>query len=226
MSQKNGGKGLRETKKEKGKTMQQVKVIKVKPGRDKLREEIKNELARKVSADAQWEWVFRRWLRAMVSGWTGGSSERCVFQNQLAPLLVSERQGLGKSTFCRSLLPPVLRRFYLDKFDINAESHAEKRLGTMALINMEELDEQLADNVAAGDLAAARTIRARYEELSRRIAKRRMNRTAGNARLPEVTAEDVAGVISLWSKVPVQRLTERESERLLKLEAQESRSEV
>ena len=27
--------------------MQQVKVIKVKPGRDKLREEIKNELARK-----------------------------------------------------------------------------------------------------------------------------------------------------------------------------------
>ena len=83
---------------------------------------------------------------------------------------------------------------------------------------LDELDEQLADNVAAGDLAAARTIRAKYEELSRRIAKRRMNRAAGNARLPEVTAEDVAGVISLWSKVPVQRLTERESERLLKLE--------
>ena len=47
MSQKNGGKGLRETKKEKGKTMQQVKVIKVKPGRDRLREEIKNQLALK-----------------------------------------------------------------------------------------------------------------------------------------------------------------------------------
>ena len=98
------------------------------------------DVARQVSADAQWEWVFRRWLRAMVSGWTGGSGERCVFQNQLAPLLVSERQGLGKSTFCRSLLPPVLRRFYIDKFDINAESHAEKRLGTMALINMDEFD--------------------------------------------------------------------------------------
>ena len=98
------------------------------------------DVARQVSTDAQWEWVFRRWLRAMVSGWTGGSGERCVFQNQLAPLLVSERQGLGKSTFCRSLLPPVLRRFYLDKFDINAESHAEKRLGTMALISMDEFD--------------------------------------------------------------------------------------
>ena len=45
---KKRGKGLREKqKKEKGKKMQQVKVIKVKPGRDKLREEIKNELARK-----------------------------------------------------------------------------------------------------------------------------------------------------------------------------------
>ena len=98
------------------------------------------EVARQVSTDAQWEWVFRRWLRAMVSGWTGGSGDRCVFQNQLAPLLVSERQGLGKSTFCRSLLPPVLRRFYIDKFDINAESHAEKRLGTMALISMDEFD--------------------------------------------------------------------------------------
>ena len=45
--QKAGERPPRETKKEKGKKMQQVKVIKVKPGRDKLREEIKNQLARK-----------------------------------------------------------------------------------------------------------------------------------------------------------------------------------
>ena len=98
------------------------------------------EVARQVSQDAQWQWVFRRWMRAMVSGWMGGSGENCTFQNQMAPLLVSERQGLGKSTFCRSLLPPALRRFYIDKFDLHAESHAEKRLGTMALINMDEFD--------------------------------------------------------------------------------------
>ena len=36
---------------------------------------------------------------------------------------------------------------------------------------------------------------------------------------PEVTAEDIAKVISTWTKVPVSRLTEKESERLLKLEA-------
>ena len=47
MGTKSGGKASARNKREKGKTMQQVKVIKVKPGRDKLREEIKNELARK-----------------------------------------------------------------------------------------------------------------------------------------------------------------------------------
>lgn len=47
MGTKSGGKASARNKKEKGKKMQQVKVIKVKPGRDKLREEIKNQLARK-----------------------------------------------------------------------------------------------------------------------------------------------------------------------------------
>ena len=47
MGTKSGGKASARNKKEKGKTMQQVKVIKVKPGRNKLREEIKNQLARK-----------------------------------------------------------------------------------------------------------------------------------------------------------------------------------
>lgn len=34
-----------------------------------------------------------------------------------------------------------------------------------------------------------------------------------------MTAEDIAKVISTWTKVPVSRLTEKESERLLKLES-------
>ena len=47
MGTKSGGKASARNKREKGKTMQQVKVIKVKPGRDELREEIKNQLALK-----------------------------------------------------------------------------------------------------------------------------------------------------------------------------------
>ena len=96
-----------------------------------------------MSDDALWIRVFRTWLRGAVKGWMqeedGGASPR-VFDCQLAPLLVSERQGLGKSTFCRMLLPECLRMYYSDKFDLSSDSHAEKLLGQFALINMDEFD--------------------------------------------------------------------------------------
>ena len=101
------------------------------------------ELAARVSDDDLWINVFRTWLRGAVKGWMqeedGGASPR-VFDCQLAPLLVSERQGLGKSTFCRMLLPECLRMYYSDKFDLSSDSHAEKLLGQFALINMDEFD--------------------------------------------------------------------------------------
>ena len=58
----------------------------------------------------------------------------------MPPLILSDRQGMGKSTFCRTLLPPALRRYYSDKFDLTADSGAEKKLGRFALINMDEFD--------------------------------------------------------------------------------------
>ena len=102
------------------------------------------ELAARVSDDALWIRVFRTWLRGAVKGWMqeeeGGGSAPRVFDCQTAPLLVSERQGLGKSTFCRMLLPECLRMYYSDKFDLSSDSHAEKLLGQFALINMDEFD--------------------------------------------------------------------------------------
>ena len=101
------------------------------------------ELAARVSDAALWTRVFRTWLRGAVKGWMqeeGGGSALRVFDCQTAPLLVSERQGLGKSTFCRMLLPECLRMYYSDKFDLSSDSHAEKLLGQFALINMDEFD--------------------------------------------------------------------------------------
>ena len=63
-----------------------------------------------------------------------------VYDCQIAPLLVSERQGLGKSTFCRMLLPKKLRAYYTDKFDLTSEAHSEKLLVEYALISMDEFD--------------------------------------------------------------------------------------
>lgn len=81
-------------------------------------------------------------------------------------------------------------------------------------------DEKLAKAVVDGRLRAARASRKRYDQLREQFEKllRQPAEQAKEKELPLVTAEDVAGVISVWSKVPVSQLTEKESERLLRLE--------
>ena len=81
-------------------------------------------------------------------------------------------------------------------------------------------DEKLAKAVVDGRLRAARASRKRYDQLQEQFEKllRQPAEQAKEKELPLVTAEDVASVISVWSKVPVSQLTEKESERLLRLE--------
>ena len=81
-------------------------------------------------------------------------------------------------------------------------------------------DEKLAKAVVDGRLRAARASRKRYDQLQEQFEKllRQPAEQEKEKELPLVTAEDVAGVISVWSKVPVSQLTEKESERLLRLE--------
>ena len=45
--------------------------------------------------------------------------------NSVAPLLVSSRQGLGKSTFCRLLMPDVLKAYYTESYDLGSPASAE-----------------------------------------------------------------------------------------------------
>ena len=97
-------------------------------------------LAARVSRDEMWTMVFRRWLRGAVKGWLGAKGDVRVYDCQLAPLLVSEQQGMWKSTFCRSLLPPEWSAYFSDKFDLTSDSHAERLMGQFALINMDEFD--------------------------------------------------------------------------------------
>ena len=104
-------------------------------GRDRV-----GELAARVSRDDLWQRVFRRWLRGAVKGWLSEQDSMVVFDCQIAPLLVSERQGMGKSTFCRMLLPSCLRSYFTDKFDLTADAKSELYLGKYALINMDEFD--------------------------------------------------------------------------------------
>lgn len=84
---------------------------------------------------------------------------------------------------------------------------------------LNEEDEKLAAAVTEGNIRTARAARKRFEKLRAEYDKVFQNAEKDEEETePLVTPEDVAGVISVWSKVPVSQLTEKESERLLRLE--------
>lgn len=91
----------------------------------------------RVSDNELWLKGGRYWLRAMASQWTG--AER-IHANTLTPILISSKQGLNKSTFCRSLLPDSLRYYYLDNLNLTASTFPEKKLVKNGLINLDEFD--------------------------------------------------------------------------------------
>ena len=97
------------------------------------------ELAKRVSDSELWTRAFHRWMLAVTAQWTGrgGEGRRA---NSVAPLLVSTAQGLGKSTFCRLLLPPQLRDYFTESFDLTNATAAENKLASYGLINLDEFD--------------------------------------------------------------------------------------
>ena len=96
-----------------------------------------SELARSVSDETQWVEVFHIWMLGMVMQWSGKNR---MHGNCLIPILVNPLQGLKKSTFCRSLLPPALRGYYTDDFDVTREGDALRKMRSLALINIDEFN--------------------------------------------------------------------------------------
>ena len=94
-------------------------------------------LLRRVSDDELWLKGARYWMRAMTAQWMGRKREHA---NALMPVLVSSEQGLGKSTFCRSLLPDSLRAYYLDNLNLAPSATPEKKIVKTGLINLDEFD--------------------------------------------------------------------------------------
>lgn len=95
-------------------------------------------LMRRLTQDEVMVGYLCRWLLAFVAQAQG--REEAIYANSVAPILISEQQGWHKSTFCRLLLPPELRMFYTDNFNLTAESQCERRLTDCLLINLDEYD--------------------------------------------------------------------------------------
>lgn len=94
-------------------------------------------LAHRVSSAKHWVKGFHKWMLGMAAQWSGQVG-RCA--NAVAPLLVSTRQGMGKSTFCKLLIPESLANYYTDSFDLNSPSGCEQKLSLFGLINLDEYD--------------------------------------------------------------------------------------
>ena len=101
-------------------------------GTDRLR-----GLAKRISNEDLWLAAFPVWLRAMAAQWMGITGKHA---NAVAPILISRRQGMLKSTFCKSLLPDVLQRYYTDSIDLALQGQTERKLTEMGLLNLDEFD--------------------------------------------------------------------------------------
>ena len=108
-------------------------------------------LARRVSDNPVWVNGFHRWMLGLSAQWmqfhpdtnNANSANRANSinrANSVAPLLVSSRQGLGKSTFCRLLMPDALKSYYTESYDLGSPASAEAKLAAYGLINLDEFD--------------------------------------------------------------------------------------
>lgn len=115
-------------------------------------------------------------------------------------------------------------RFLPDKaIDLMDEACSRKRLGfgkkakkTMPLeLEIQALSDDLENLLEAGGIDEAAELLKKQRKLEAKLDKMKQNKNAKNV---VVDAEDIADVVSVWTKIPVNKLTEQESKRLERLE--------
>ena len=121
-------------------------------------------LARRVSDNPVWVNGFHRWMLGLSAQWmqfrpdtnnanrannanSANNTSSINRANSVAPLLVSSRQGLGKSTFCRLLMPDALKAYYTESYDLSSPASAEAKLAACGLINLDEFDKLSASKM-------------------------------------------------------------------------------
>ena len=121
-------------------------------------------LARRVSDNPVWVNGFHRWMLGLSAQWmqfrpdtnnanrannanSANNTSSINRANSVAPLLVSSRQGLGKSTFCRLLMPDAMKAYYTESYDLSSPASAEAKLAAYGLINLDEFDKLSASKM-------------------------------------------------------------------------------
>lgn len=119
-------------------------------------------------------------------------------------------------------------RFLPDKaIDVMDEAASKKHIGEISTSRAEEgLSKEIEEMAAAkenaireSDFVRAGELYREQQKLKKRLErlKERAQKSSSSAR-KAVTEDDIADIVSMWTKIPVSRITEKENERLLKLE--------
>ena len=85
---------------------------------------------------------------------------------------------------------------------------------------IQRMEEQIEELLLGEDFAQAGSVKRRQKELTEKLEKQQKSyEKKCQAKQYVVDAEEIAEVVALWTKIPVKKLAEKESDRLLKLES-------
>ena len=121
----------------------------------------------------------------------------------------------------------IADRYLPDKaIDLIDESASRVRLQSMTMPNdvksiedkIKELDKEKESAVASQDFERAAKLRDEQKSLEEKLSTEKEKWQDNTKQGGEVTAEDIAKIVSDWTGVPVVQLTEEESQRLLNME--------
>ena len=82
----------------------------------------------------RWPQYFHRWLLAVVAQALNINRD---FGNSMVPMLIGG-QGIKKSNFCKNILPPSMREYYMDDIKMDNAEQVERVLGRMWLVCIDE----------------------------------------------------------------------------------------
>ena len=89
---------------------------------------------------ALWPKYFHRWFLAMVAQALNINRD---YGNSMVPMLVGT-EGIKKSVFCKNILPPSLREYYMDDIKMQNAEQVERVLGRMWLVCIDEFNAKTA----------------------------------------------------------------------------------
>ena len=93
------------------------------------------DYARRLPTDYQlWPKYFHRWFLAMVAQAMDINRD---YGNSMVPMLIGG-QGIKKSNFCKNILPPSMREYYMDDIKMDNAEQVERVLGRMWLVCIDE----------------------------------------------------------------------------------------